>query len=59
MCSGTRLPIKANQALPRDGKSVTAMGHDQSHPDAAWTEVEPGIERTPALMREHAAGGIT
>ncbi len=44
-CAWRRLPVRAYQALPRDGKPVADAGHSQSHRDVAWVEVETGIRR--------------
>jgi hypothetical protein len=44
-CNWQHLPVHANQALPKDGKPVADAGHEQSHRDAAWVQVEDGIRR--------------
>jgi internalin A len=44
-CGWQHLHVQANQALPKDGKPVADAGHDQTHRDAAWLDVENGIRR--------------
>jgi internalin A len=44
-CGWRHLPVRENQALPKDGKPIADAGHGQGHLDAAWMEVEEGIRR--------------
>jgi hypothetical protein len=35
--------VRANQALPKDGKPIADAGREQGHRDATWVQVENGI----------------
>jgi len=55
-CGWRHLKMRANQALPKDGKPVADAGHEQGHRDAAWVQVEDGIRRVlQALSRRFHA----
>jgi membrane protein implicated in regulation of membrane protease activity len=54
-CGWTHLPVHGNQALPNNGKPIADKGHDQSHRDAAWVEVEEGLRRILKSIRSECS----